>query len=333
MKATVIGCGAWGTALATILAENHNETVIWCHDEKIAKDINEKHENTVLFPDIRLRENIVALTDLEKAVHNADMVLLVTASGFFKGIVERVIPLLKPEMLLVSATKGLNPVDKKRTSQMLFDLLPEDRKNNFVILSGPNIAREIAHKKPAVTVMASHDQAAARRAQEFFSTSYFRAYTNDDITGTELGGTLKNIIAIAAGIVDGMGLGDNTKSALMVRGMVEIIRFGTHFGAKQETFYGLAGMGDLITTCSSVLSRNHIVGEKLAQGLKLEEILGSMTAVAEGVETARFVHNIAKEEGIDMPVTEQIYKVLFKNKPVTDAIQDLMTRELTSEIE
>ncbi|MCR9141197.1 MAG: NAD(P)-dependent glycerol-3-phosphate dehydrogenase [bacterium] len=345
MQAAVIGAGAWGTTLAKVLAENIPDVVIWSHDAKIAAEINEQHENVSLFSGVPLPPAIRATADLAEAVDGARLILLVVASAFYGQTVDSLGALLPAansagggihdnndgRPILVSATKGLDPATNRRTSEILAERLPPAYRDRFAILSGPNISREIAAGKPATTVIASTNKAVSGEAQKYFSTPYFRVYTNTDVTGTELGGTLKNIIAIAAGIVDGLELGDNTRSALMVRALVEIIRFGTHFGAQAETFYGLAGMGDLITTCSSVLSRNHYVGEHLAKGQSADEILGGMTAVAEGVETTRLIRGIAVEAGIDMPVTEQVYQILFENKPVKMAIHDLMTRDLKAE--
>ncbi len=339
MQAAVIGAGAWGTTLAKVLAENVSDVVIWAHDARIADEINTKHENASLFAGVPLPPTIRATSDLGEAIDGARLILLVVASAFYGQTVDSLGTFLpasgdggdQPRPILVSATKGLDPATNRRTSEILAERLPADYRDRFAILSGPNISREIAAGKPATTVIASANEAISSEAQRYFSTPYFRVYTNTDVTGTELGGTLKNIIAIAAGIVDGLELGDNTRSALMVRALVEIIRFGTHFGARAETFYGLAGMGDLITTCSSVLSRNHYVGEHLAKGQSAEEILGGMTAVAEGVETTRLIRGIAVEAGIDMPVTEQVYQILFENKPVKTAIHDLMTRDLKAE--
>jgi glycerol-3-phosphate dehydrogenase (NAD(P)+) len=209
--------------------------------------------------------------------------------------------------------------------------LPREFHKRIAVLSGPNISREIALQKPSTTVVSSIDNDTATTLQGVFNNNYFRVYTNNDVIGTELGGTLKNIIAIAGGIIDGLNLGDNAKSAVMVRGLVEISRFAVKLGANPETFFGLAGIGDLITTCSSTLSRNHFVGEHLGRGMKLSEILREMTAVAEGVATTRLVHQMARENGVEMPVTEQVYEVLFKNKPVEQAIRDLMTRDAKAE--
>jgi len=331
MKTTVLGVGAWGTTLAGILAENGHDVVMWSHDPAIAKTINEEHENKALFAGVALSEKIRSTTNLEEACADSAMIVLVVASKFYASTVQKARAVFHPGVLIISATKGLNPEDNKRPSQVLLENLPPELHTRIAVLSGPNIAREIAAKKPATTVISSPNEEVAKAAQKFFSTPYFRVYTNTDMIAAELGGTLKNIIAIAAGIVDGLELGDNAKSALMVRGMVEIVRFGIHFGAKADAFYGLAGMGDLITTCSSKMSRNHFVGENLAKGRKLSEILAGMTAVAEGVEAAKHVHEIAIKEKIEMPVTAQVYALLFEDKPVKQAIMDLMTRDLKAE--
>ncbi len=331
IRATVVGAGAWGTALAKILGENGHQTVIWAHDPAIVATINTEHENKALFAGITLPPTVTASDRLEESVRDRELIVLVVASQFYRATLERILPHLAPGAILISATKGLDRHTRQHPSQILEELMPDAMLDKFGILSGPNIAREIALRKPATTVIASHNLYTARRAQRYFSSPYFRVYTNSDVVGTELGGTLKNIIAIAAGILDGLQLGDNAKSALMVRALVEIIRFGTTQGARVETFYGLAGMGDLITTCSSVMSRNHFVGEQLAAGKTLEQILSEMTAVAEGVETARMIYEKARQEGIEMPVTEQVYAILFENKPVKQAINDLMTRALKSE--
>lgn len=331
MKTAVIGSGAWGSTLAKILAENDHEVLLWAHDPAIADAINQDRENKQLLPGVLLPDRVRATTSFEEAGRDAGLIVLVTASKFIASTVRALTPHIPPHAILVSATKGLNPEDHKRPSELLRENLPPSMHDRIGVLSGPNIAKEIAARKPAATVISSDNAETARIAQRAFSTNYFRVYTNNDIAGAEFGGTLKNIIAIAAGIVDGLSLGDNTKAALMVRGMVEIIRFGTHFGARPETFYGLAGMGDLITTCNSLMSRNHYVGENLAKGKKLADILAGMSAVAEGVEAAHLVHEIAAREGLEMPVTAQVHAVLFQDKPVQQAILDLMTRDLKAE--
>lgn len=332
VKAAIIGSGAWGTTLAKILAENNHNVAIWSHDEQIKDDINDRHENKTLLPKIKLPNSIVATTSLADACQGAEVVLIVVASQYYQNTIKDLIQFLPKKCLIVSASKGLQEKDNKRMSEVLSELLPDEFKNNVLVLSGPNISSEIAQGLPAVTVISSLNNEAALRVQSFFNNTYFRVYTNSDVVGTEYGGILKNIIAIAAGIVDGLGLGDNVKAALIVRGIVEMSRFAIINGAKQETLYGLAGIGDLVTTCASKLSRNHFVGEQLAKGKKLDEIIEGMKAIAEGVRTTKIVYEQAQKEKVDMPVTEQIYQVLFDNKAVSQAISDLMSRDLKAEV-
>jgi len=246
-------------------------------------------------------------------------------------MVNRLKDYLSPSVYILSATKGFNKADNKRTSEVLFEVLPAEYESRIAVLSGPNISLEIARQKPSTTVISSKDNNTALYLQKHFSNDYFRVYTNNDVVGTELGGILKNIIAIAAGIIDGLDLGDNAKSAIMVRGMVEISRLAVKLGARQETMFGLSGIGDLITTCSSKLSRNHFVGEHLGKGLKLAEILNKMTAVAEGVNTVKIIYPLLRELEVDMPVTAEVYKVLFEDKPVHKAIRELMSRDAKAE--
>ncbi|MBF0433315.1 MAG: NAD(P)-dependent glycerol-3-phosphate dehydrogenase, partial [Fibrobacteria bacterium] len=321
MKACVIGSGAWGTTLAKILAENGHEVVIWSHSETIAEEITTGHENKALLPGVLLPDTITSTTSLPMACQAKALIVLVVASEFYSTMAESLGPLLGDNTLLLSATKGIDRATLRCLSEILFEKLPASCHDKVAILSGPNISKEIAARKPSATVISSYHNETAVRIQSFFKNDYFRVYTNNDVTGTELGGTLKNIIAIAAGAIDGLGLGDNLKSALMVRGLVEMMRFAMALGARPETLSGLAGMGDLIVTCSSVHSRNHFVGEHLGKGMALKDILYKMTAVAEGVETTRLAYTIAQEKNIDMPVTEQVYKVLFENQPVEKALR------------
>ncbi len=330
MKVTVIGCGAWGTTLGKILAENGHDVFIWSHDQAISRDINEEYENKKLLPGIVLPENLRAVNTFSEALSGSSLVVLVTASAFFKETLLKIKDFLTPEMLLVSATKGLHEGDDRRMSELIFEVLPDFR-SRTAVLSGPNISKEIALGKPAVTVIASENKETAKTIQQLFNRDYFRVYTNNDVVGTEFGGTLKNVIAIVAGIIDGLKLGDNAKSALMVRGILEMSRLAVKLGAQQQTLFGLSGMGDLITTCSSELSRNHYVGEQLAAGKSLKEILGGMTAVAEGVATTRAAYELAQKNKIEMPVTEQLYKLLYENKKIAEAINDLMNRDLKAE--
>lgn len=329
MRTAVIGCGAWGTTLAKILAENQHEVMLWCHAENIAEKINQTQINEYLTK-IKLPQNIMATADLEKCLDNVELVVIVTASEFFKKTLQNIKPYINSKTYLLSATKGLDLVSDQRMSEVMKEMLP-NYIDKMAVLSGPNIALEIAEQKPAVTVISSENTETAKKIQEVFNRPYFRVYTNNDVIGTELGGTLKNIIAIAAGIIDGLNLGDNAKSAIMVRGIVEMSKLAVKMGARQETLFGLTGMGDLITTCSSELSRNHFVGSQLAKGKKLTEILKGMKAVAEGVNTAKAAHELAKKYKVAMPVTEQMYLIMFENKNIPEALKDLMSRDLKAE--
>ena len=323
----VIGAGAWGTTLSKVLADNGHTPTIWCHEAAIAETINTQHENTALLAGIKLPDSISATTNLATTVKASELILIVTASQYFKQTLIQLKPLLTNQLLL-SATKGLHEADDKRMSEVITEVLPEQL---FGILSGPNISWEIANKKPATTVIASANIATAQAIQAYFNNDYFRVYVNTDVIGTEYGGTLKNVIAIAAGIIDGLKLGDNTKAALMVRGMVEMTRLAVKLGAKPETLMGLTGMGDLITTCSSSLSRNHAVGEKLATGKTIHEILQEMKAVAEGVATTKAAYALAQKHQVEMPITEQMYLVLYKNKTIPEALHAIMTRSPKAE--
>jgi len=329
VKAAVLGCGAWGTTLAKVLAENGNEVCIWCHDPDIAKQINAR-ENKALLAGITLPENIRAATEPAEALNGAELAVLVTASQYFRTTAGQIRPLLAPDCLLLSAAKGLDETTGKRMSEVLCETLPEF-KQNIAILSGPNISREIAEQKVSASVIASENQNTAQTIQKIFNNNYFRVYTNDDVIGTEIGGTIKNVIAIAAGIIDGLNLGNNAKAALLVRGMVEIAKLAAALGGKAETVFGLTGIGDLITTCSSSLSRNHYVGVELARGKPLAEILRGMTAVAEGVSTAKLAYALARQTKTPMPITEQIYGILYGGKSIPAALEELMSRTLKPE--
>jgi len=330
-KVAVIGSGAWGLTLATLLAGNGHEVIIWCHSDAVKKEINERHTLRYFFSNTKVPRTIHATVDLSKAVKGADHILLVVASHFYRSMLSRLKPLLTAEQVIISATKGLEESSLKRMSEVAADELGAGILSRFVVLSGPNLSKEIMQGLPAAAVAASAGLDAARKVQLLLNNSKFRVYTHTDTVGVELGGTLKNVIAIAAGIVDGLGLGDNAKAALMVRAGVEMTRLAVGMGAEQSTLMGLSGMGDMIATCSSKFSRNHQVGVKLAKGLPLEKILKNMKAVAEGVTTTSAVYRLAQIKQIDMPITEQIYKVLYSGKSSQNAILDLMLRDPKSE--
>ncbi|MDR2431995.1 MAG: NAD(P)-dependent glycerol-3-phosphate dehydrogenase [Candidatus Margulisbacteria bacterium] len=328
VKAAVIGCGAWGTTLAKVLAENGHSIRIWCHSEKLAAEINAR-ENKTLLNGIALPDNIQGETSLAAALQDAELAVLVTASRYFRATAVKLRGLLAADCLLLSATKGLDETGQ-RMSGVLSEVLPEHAQR-IAVLSGPNISREIAEQKVSAAVIAARQKTTAEAIQKLFNNNYFRVYTNDDVAGVEIGGAVKNIIAIAAGIIDGLNLGNNAKAALLVRGMVEIARLAAALGGRAETVFGLTGIGDLIATCSSSLSRNHYVGVELAQGKTLPEILKGMRAVAEGVPTTKLAHALAQKTGAAMPITAQMYAILYENKPIPAAINELMSRALKPE--
>jgi len=328
MRISIIGAGAWGTTLSILLSEAGHEVSLWVFEDKLCSIMMELRENKWYLPGFQIPVSINVSNHLEEALSNPELVVFVTPSKHLRSIASRASKRIKNSAFILSAVKGLEEGTDKRMSEVLSDVLP---KNKIAVISGPNLSKEIAKGLPAASVVASSDSLVAEMIQSAFKIDRFRVYTTDDVAGVEFGGALKNIIAIAAGISDGLGLGDNAKSGLMVRGIVEIARFGVMMGAKQETFFGLSGMGDLITTCSSKLSRNHCVGEALAKGKHLDEILRGMKEVAEGVGAARAARDLAKKNNIEMPITEEVCKVLFEKKDPYHAMADLMGRELKRE--
>jgi glycerol-3-phosphate dehydrogenase (NAD(P)+) len=326
----VLQAGSWGTTLATILARDAGKRIVlWTRDPRQAEDIAARRENRKYLPGIRIPNEVDVTSDLARALAADDLIVAVPAGGV-RAFRERVGPLLRPEHRILSATKGLAPDDGSRMSQLWSEIAAPSR---VAVLSGPNISREIAAGLPSPTVVASSDPATAKHFQELIGTRMFRAYTNDDIVGVELCGALKNIVALGAGAIDGIGYGDNAKAGFMTRGLAEIVRFAFAQGANPLTAAGLAGFGDLIATCMSAHSRNRLVGEMLARGSSLEQVrerLGGQ--VAEGIGTTEATYAAAKRIGVTMPVTEQTYHVLFSGKPIREAMRDLMDRERGEEI-
>lgn len=327
---TVLQAGAWGTTLATILArDGGREVILWTRDEAQAAAMAAHRENRRYLAGIRIPDSVVITADLRRALEAPDL-LVTTPSVGVRSLREIIAPLLRPDHHLCSTTKGLAPDDGRRMSELWAEALPAGR---VAVLSGPNISREIAAGLPAPTVIASSDAATAKHFQTLVATPFFRAYTNDDVVGVELCGALKNIIALGAGAIDGMGAGDNAKAGFVTRGLAEIARYGFAHGANPLTVAGLAGFGDLIATCASKHSRNRTVGELLAKGLGLSEIQARLGGqVAEGITTTEATYRAAERRGISMPITEQTYAVLFDGKPVRTALRDLMTREQVDEI-
>ena len=325
---SIIGAGAWGTTLSTLLAEKGLPVKLWVYEKELADIIKEYRENKWFLPGFPIPSNI-DVTTAQKEAASAGYFIFAIPSVHLRSVAKQFSGHIKKDSVIISATKGLEQESLKRMSEVLNDELEN---KNICVLSGPNLSREIAKGLPAASVAASKDEKISKAVQKLLMMERFRIYTNTDVVGVELGGTLKNIIALAAGITDGLELGDNAKAGLMVRGMAEITRLGTALGAKAETFTGLSGIGDLVTTCSSKLSRNHQVGERLAKGEKLKKILGDMKDVAEGVPTTKAAKKLSQKHKIEMPILNQVHAVLFEEKDPYKAITDLMTRTPKGEV-
>ena len=323
-KIALLGGGAMATACCTLLTENSDQRVaLWARNADRAADMRTHRENRRLLPGVPIPESVEITSDIDAAVADAEFLVIAIPTKFLRQALEGLKPHLTGNRSVVSVIKGLENQTFMRPSEVIEDVLGS---RPVVTLGGPSHAEEIARRLPATVVAASGDVTLAKRVQDIFSTDRFRVYTNSDIVGVELAGALKNVIAIAAGICDGLGYGDNAKSALLTRGLVEMTRFGVALGAEASTFSGLAGIGDLITTCISPYSRNRKVGERLGKGETLDQILESMDAVAEGVTTTRSVFELAEQRGIDMPITTEVYRVLFDNKSPEEGTDTLMLR-------
>jgi glycerol-3-phosphate dehydrogenase (NAD(P)+) len=321
---SVIGAGGWGSALAQLLSARGLPVMLWAHDPAQAAEINDRHTNAKFLPGVELSPVIRATPDLAVAAQ-AGLILVVPPSQFLRGIAERLAGCgVAPGVPLVCCTKGLEHHSGRLMTQVLEEFFPE---NPVAGLSGPNHAEEIARGTPAAAVLAAHDHELAVALQRFFCTGNFRAYTSDDLAGVELGGALKNIYAIAAGISDGLELGDNTKAALVTRSLAEMVRLGTRWGGRRETFYGLSGLGDLMVTCFSVHSRNRGVGERIGRGESLEDVRKSMVMIAEGVPTARSAREEAFKHGLEAPILETVHAVLFEGMSPREGLMQLLARE------
>jgi len=329
-KITILGSGAMATACSILLAEHDDQDVtIWARNTQHAQQMLADRENRRLLPGVRLPDRLTVTADKAAALRDANFLVAAIPTQYLRASLEELRPALNSNHPpIISVIKGLENDTFMRPSEIIAEVLGN---RAVVALSGPSHAEEISRRLPATVVAASGDLSLARQVQRMFNTERFRVYTNLDLIGVELAAALKNVIAIATGISDGLGYGDNAKSALMTRGLVEMTRFGMRFGAEAATFSGLAGIGDLITTCVSPFGRNRKVGERLGKGETLAEILKSMEAVAEGVATARSVHEVAEQEGIDMPITSEVYRVLFEGKTPREATHSLMLRPLRGE--
>lgn len=325
-KIGVVGTTSWGTTLAIVMAREAVDVRLWARTEGEAAQLRAAGQNHRFLPDIPFPQDLQVTASEEEAFADADLVIVAVPSISFRKNLQTIRDSVDGSAVVVSATKGLELGSGKRMSQLMEEELPSPLHGNICSLSGPNLAKEIVSGMPASTVVASANEAAARSAQAVLTSSRLRVYTNTDIIGVELGGALKNIIALGAGICDGLQYGDNAKASFLTRGLVEIARLGVAAGAELQTLSGLAGMGDLIATCSSPLSRNHYVGEQLANGKTLADIRAGMNNVAEGVDTTAAAVGLAKSLGVEMPITQATYEVLFNDMPVDRAIAALMGR-------
>ena len=325
----ILGGGSWGTTVASLTAKNNN-TILWARNENTVLEINEKHTNSKYLPGAQLNKNLKASNSIEETVKNADVIVVGIPSQYFRDVLKKAKPHIRPWVPIVSLAKGLELDTKMRMTEIIEEELLGHPAG---VLTGPNLAKEIQSGQAAAAVIAMVDDTIARQLQQAFSTGLFRVYTNDDVIGCELGGALKNIMAIATGMGDGANAGDNTRAALITRGLSELTRLGTAMGGKSRTFSGLAGMGDLVATCSSSKSRNHHVGFQLGRGKSLEQIIEEMNEVAEGVKTAKVVLELAKDYNVDMPISHEVYKVLYEGNSVHDAFRGLIKIESGSEKE
>jgi glycerol-3-phosphate dehydrogenase (NAD(P)+) len=321
MNIAVIGAGGWGTTLANLLAEK-GKVKLWAFEKEIVEEIKEKRENSQFLPEIKLSENIEPTNDLKEAVEDKEIIITAIPSSFLRNMAKEISKYISQDTIVISVTKGLEDISFKRMSE----ILEEELHNKVVALSGPNHAEEISRKIPAATVIASKHLDILPKIKDALETQYFKVYPHDDIIGIEICGAIKNITAVAVGVCDGLKLGDNVKASIITLGLTEMNRVGKFFGAKRATFYGLAGVGDLVATCTSKHSRNRFVGEKIAQGKSFEEIKKEMHGmVAEGIKTTKSAYDLAQKENIDLPLTTQIYKVLYEKKDLKKAIKDLIT--------
>ncbi|MCM3747388.1 NAD(P)H-dependent glycerol-3-phosphate dehydrogenase [Paenibacillus pasadenensis] len=331
LKTAVLVAGSWGTALATVLADNGHEVVMWTRGQAQADEIRDQHTNSKYLPGAQLPEALTATTDLAEALEGAQLVLFAAPSSAMRQVASAASSLVARDAIIVHATKGFETDTLERMSHVLAGELGRSQKE-IVVLSGPSHAEEVVKKLPTTVVVASEQESFAEKAQDAFINSCFRVYTNKDVTGVEVAGAIKNIIALGTGLSDGLGFGDNAKAALITRGLAEIGRLGSAMGANMMTFAGLAGVGDLVVTCTSPHSRNWRAGSMLASGLSLDEVLERMGMVVEGVRTTKSAKALSARFGVEMPITDQLYEVLFMGKEPREAVESLMLRDRTNEL-
>lgn len=326
-KIAVLGPGSWGTALSQVLSENGHEVRLWGNDPAQIDEINTYHTNRHYLPDLKIHENIQGMKDLGEAVEGVDAILFVVPTNAIRPVARQLASIIKGQPYLIHAAKGLERDSHKRISEVINEEISTEKRKELIVLSGPSHAEEVAVRDITTITVASSSLSAAQYVQELFMNTYFRIYTNDDVIGVETGAALKNIIAIGAGAISGLGFGDNAKAAIITRGLAEISRLGVAMGANPLTFSGLSGVGDLIVTCTSVHSRNWRAGNMLGKGQKLDEIVENMGMVIEGVSTTKAAMELATMLGVEMPITETIYNVLYQGKDINQAASDIMLRD------
>jgi glycerol-3-phosphate dehydrogenase (NAD(P)+) len=331
-KIAVIGAGSWGTTLGNLLVEKGCQVDLWVREEEVYYQIREERANRRFLSDMALDPLLNPVRTYEEALSEKELVLLVVPSQFFREVLNHIKPHLRPGMALTSANKGIENKTLLTMSQVAETVLHKAYMETYACLTGPSFAREVFQKHPTAVTIGCRDVNHAQRLQRLFSTAFFRVYTTEDLIGVELAGALKNVLAIAAGMSDGLNFGHNARAALITRGLAEITRLGVAMGAHPLTFAGLAGMGDLVLTCTGDLSRNRSVGLKIGQGMKLQEIVTGMDMVAEGVKTTVAAHQLAMKMGVDMPIINQVYHILYDGKDPKKAVREIMTRELKPEL-
>lgn len=327
----VIGAGAWGTALAAHLAAKPVAVHLWAYEKEVVESITRDRENRMFLPGVPLPDTLSATSALREAVNGADALVFAVPSHVARCLLRQLAPIVTEPVPFISATKGIEEDTLALMTQVMTEELPSSIHPFLMVLSGPSFAAEVSARKPTVVCLAGGDAEAVKQIQALFMTPAFRVYADDDLVGVQLGGALKNVMAVAAGVVDGLGLGHNARAALITRGLAEMIRLGGAMGADPRTFYGLSGVGDLILTCTGALSRNHSVGVRLGRGERLEAILAGMHAVAEGVRTAKAAYGLAMRHGVEMPIVQEVNAVLFEGKSCRRAVGDLMEREAKGE--
>src|SRR4030042_2165621 len=324
---SVLGAGSWGTTLACLLSDKGYDVTLWVHQKELAEEINNTRINRIYLPDTILPDNLKVTSSIDVTVKRARYVVNAVPAQFTRAVFKEALPYMPDQTIIISASKGI----ERGTLLPVSSILKELSAHTVAVLSGPSFAKEVIKKLPAAVTLAAEAKNIGYMLQEVFNLNNFRVYTHDDIIGVEIGGALKNVMAIAAGISDSLGLGNNARASLITRGLVEMTRLGVAMGAKERTFSGLSGIGDLVLTCTSPLSRNYTVGIKLGQGMTLKDILGQTKSVAEGVATAESAYDLSKKYNIEMPIIEQVYRVLYKDKDPVLAVKALLESSLKTE--